>query len=533
MTQIAVGNGSTPKSMQARGANSAGSDAPPERRVVQSFSPVTGELVGEAPVTSREQVQEVVDRARRAQESWALLAVEQRGEQLLRFRDALVDHCDELCQLMARETGKPRHESLLHEVMVAADLITYFAKEAPRMLAPSERPLHLLKHRKSVISYVPRGVVGIISPWNFPLGMPMRDAMCAMIAGNAAVVKPSEVTPLVMIKLKHIWDTAGMPEDLLGVVTGFGPTGAALIDSGIDQCVFTGSVATGRRVAAACGERLIPCIMELGGKAPLIACGDCDVERTARAIVHGGFVNSGQACVAVERVYAHRDVHDALVDRTVELTRELRLGDPAHEHCDLGALTFAPQVDVAEAHVEDALAKGARVRCGGKRAPGRATAFEPTIIDGCDHGCTVMTQEIFGPIVPFMKVSSEEEAIQLANDSHLGLNAYVFSEDTVRAQRIAERLEAGAVLVNDVLLNGGMPEAPFGGMKHSGFGRVMGEEGLRAMCHVRHLSIDRIKMPKKNPLAFPYTEAGYRMFSKAVRAMYTSGGVLKRLAELF
>ncbi len=507
--------------------------ASPERRVVQSFSPLTGELIGEVPVMPAHEIEEVVDRARRAQESWALHTVEHRGAELMRFRDALVDHAGELCDLAARENGKPRHETLLHEVLVAADLVTYFAKEAPRILAPAERALHLMKHRRSVIGYVPRGVVGIISPWNFPIGMPLRDALCALFAGNAAVVKPSEVTPLVMVKLKEVWDGAGMPEDLLGVVTGFGAAGAALIDAGIDLCVFTGSVATGRRVAAACGERLVPCIMELGGKAPLIACADCDVERTARAIVNGGFANSGQACVAVERVYAHREVHDALVDRVVELVRELRHGDPAREFCDLGGITFAPQLAVAEAHIDDALRNGARVRCGGKRIPGWAAAFEPTVLDGCDHASTVMTQEIFGPIVPVMKVSSEEEAIQLANDSHLGLNAYVFTEDSIRGQRIAERLEAGSVLVNEVLINGGMPEAPFGGVKHSGFGRVMGEEGLRAMCHVRHISVDRVKMPRKNPLGFPYTETSYRMFQKAVRAMYTSGGVLKRLAELF
>jgi acyl-CoA reductase-like NAD-dependent aldehyde dehydrogenase len=444
----------------------------------------------------------------------------------------LIERAEPLCELMARESGKPRHEALLHEVVVAAELITYFAKEAPRILAPSERPLHLLKHRKSIVHYAPRGVIGIISPWNFPLGMPLRDALTALIAGNAAVVKPSEVTPLIMAELKRIWDTI-MPEDLLGVVTGFGAAGAALIDAGIDLCVFTGSVATGRRVAAACGERLIPCILELGGKAPLIACADCDVERTAQAIVNGGFANSGQACIAVERVYAHREVHDRLVERVVELVHKLRSGDPLREFCDIGGITFAPQVAVAEAHIADALEKGARLRCGGKRLPGVAAGFEPTVIDGCDHACTVMTQEIFGPIVPFMKVSSEEEAIQLANDSHLGLNAYVFTEDAVRGQRIAERLEAGAVLVNEVLINGAMPEAPFGGMKHSGFGRVMGEEGLRAMCHVRHVSVERVRMPKKNPLGFPYGESGYRMMLKAVQAMYGAGNLIERLSKLF
>jgi succinate-semialdehyde dehydrogenase/glutarate-semialdehyde dehydrogenase len=361
----------------------------------------------------------------------------------------------------------------------------------------------------------------------------LRDVIAAVITGNAAVVKPSEVTPLICVKAKEIWDACGMPEDLFGMVTGYGATGAALIDAGIDLCVFTGSVATGKRVAAACGERLIPCIMELGGKAPLIACHDCDIERTARGIVAGGFAISGQVCISVERVYAHRDVYDRVLERTVELTRALRHGDPALEFCDIGGITFDKQIEVAEKHIADAVAKGAELRCGGKRIAGAKMAFEPTVLAGCNHDCTVMTQEIFGPIVPFMQVSSDEEALALANQSHLGLNAYVFTEDAVRGRRLAERIEAGSVVVNEVLINGGIGEAPFGGIKHSGFGRVMGEEGLRAMCHVRHLCLDRFKMPAKNPLAFPYTEKGYRWALKGTRAMFTSGGLFKRLSELF
>jgi succinate-semialdehyde dehydrogenase/glutarate-semialdehyde dehydrogenase len=518
-------------------AGSNGSSAPIDEGgrpgQIDSYAPVSGERLGSVPVMSAAEVRDVVTRARRAQQSWSMLSVEERGERLLRFRDALVERGDEVVSLLSRETGKPRHEALLHEVMPIADMATYWAKAAPRILAPHERALHLFKQRRSIIGYIPRGVIGVISPWNFPLQLMMRDVLAAVVAGNAAVVKPSEVTPLIAMKTKEIWDASGLPEDLLGVVTGYGPTGAALIDSGIDMCVFTGSVKVGKMVAAACGERLIPCVTELGGKAPLIACADCDVERTARAIVGGGFANSGQVCISVERVYAHRDVHDALVDRVVELTSSLRHGDPATSFCDYGGITFAHQIEVAEKHVADALSKGAEVRVGGRRVAGSSSAFEPTILVGCRHDCSVMTQEIFGPIVPFMKVSSEEEAVALANDSHLGLNAYVFTEDSVRGRRLAERIEAGSVLVNDVLLNGAMVDTPFGGIKHSGIGRAMGEEGLREMCHTRHICLERMKTPAKNPLSFPYTEKSYRFFHKAVRAMYGSGGIFKRLSHFF
>jgi succinate-semialdehyde dehydrogenase/glutarate-semialdehyde dehydrogenase len=524
MTQTAGSNGSgaTPETVGAGAA-----------RTIRVLSPCDGALVGEAPILDAAEVRAVVARARRAQQAWALADVRERGRRLVRFRQGLVEHAEELADLLAREAGKPRHEALMHEVAIACDLITYFAKEGARLLAPEERRPHLFRYRRTVVDYFPRGVVGVIGPWNFPLQLPLRDVVAAVVAGNAAVVKPSEVTPLVMLKAKQIWDESGMPEDLLGVVTGLGDTGAALIDAGIDLCVFTGSVGTGRRVAAACGERLIPCIMELGGKAPLIACGDSDVERTAQAIVNGGFVNSGQVCISVERVYAHRDVHEALVDRVVELTRKLRAGNPAEELCDVGAVTFARQLEVAERHIADALANGAVLRCGGKRIAGTRQGFEPTVLDRCTEDCTVMREEIFGPIVPFMPVASEEEALALANDSHLGLNAYVFTDDAVRGQRLAERIEAGCVIVNDVLVNGGIAEAPFGGVKTSGFGRVMGPEGLRAMCHTRHLCLERVRMPKRNPLGFPYTSRSYGWLGKALRAMYGASGVIDRLRQLF
>lgn len=510
---------------------SSGSNGQTPTRI-RSYAPATGELIGEAKVWSADEVKEAVTKARRAQESWGALPPAARAERILRFRDAFVDRADEVIDLLVRECGKPRHEALLHEVLVAADLATFFAKAAPRVLEPHEVSLHLLKHRRSFVHYRPRGVVAVISPWNFPFQLPLRDAIIALLAGNAVIIKPSEVTPLIALKAKEIWDTAGLPEDLFQVCTGFGATGAALIDSMPDFVVLTGSVSTGRRVAAACGERLIPCVMELGGKAPLIACSDANVERTARSIVYGGFANSGQVCISVERVYAHADVHDALVDRVVTLTNELRQGDPSQDFVDVGAIIFPHQIDVAEKHIADALAKGGQVRTGGKRKEGPGQFFEPTVITGCNHSMTVMTDEIFGPIVPIMRVSSEEEALQFANDSQFGLNAYVFSSDRHKATRLAERVEAGGVLVNDVLTNGGTPDAPFGGIKASGFGRTMGEESLREMCYVKHISVDRVAMGDKDPLQFPYTAQNYGWFRKGLRALFSGGGVFQRIGEL-
>jgi succinate-semialdehyde dehydrogenase/glutarate-semialdehyde dehydrogenase len=501
-------------------------------RTIEVRAPATGEIIGRVPVTSPDDVKKTVERARRAQEAWALLPVEERAERLLKFRDVVVDRAEELVDVLSRETGKPRAEALLHEVVTLADLTTWTAKHAARILAPREISLHLMKHRKSFVHYVPRGVVGIISPWNFPLIIPMTDALAALVTGSAVVLKPSEVTPLIALKAKELWDATGLAEDLFQVVPGYGETGQALIDAGVQKIVFTGAVSTGRRVAAACGERLIPCVMELGGKAPLIACADADLERTARAIVFGGFANSGQVCVSVERVYAHESIHDRLLSRTVELVKELRQGDPQKGDVDVGAIIFAKQMDIADKHIDDAVSKGAELLTGGKRKDGPGQFFAPTILSKCDHRMTVMTQEIFGPIVPFMKVTDDEEALRLANDSHLGLNAYVFTTDRDKGRRLAERVEAGSVLLNDVLSNYGS-ETPFGGIKQSGFGRVHGEDALRDMAEIRHVSVDRIPSPSRDPFWYPYTPKSYGWFLRGMRAVFSRGSVVQRLSELF
>ncbi|MBK8256161.1 MAG: aldehyde dehydrogenase family protein [Polyangiaceae bacterium] len=499
--------------------------------MIKVTAPATGEVLGEVPVMGESEVRSIVARARAAQKPWASLPIEERCELVLRYKEAIVERSDEVVDLLARECGKPKHEGLAHEVMIVADIAAYFAKIAPKLLAPREVPMHLLKHRKAMLHYVPRGVVAVISPWNFPFQLPLRDILLALIAGNSCVLKPSEITPLIALKAKQIWDEAGLPPDVFQVVTGYGPTGAALIDAGIQFCVLTGSVATGKRVAAACGERLIPCVMELGGKAPFIACADVDVERTARGIVYGAFANAGQVCISIERVYAHREVHDRLLSRVVELTRELKMGDPATDYVDVGAMIFPKQMDIAEAHIQDAVSKGARIEVGGKRRSGPGQFFEPTVLSNCNHSMSVMTGEIFGPVVPFMAVSSDEEALAHANESHLGLNAYVFSGDRDHGRRVAERVEAGSVLVNDVLINGGMPEAPFGGIKQSGFGRVMSDESLREMCDVRHVNVEKLSMPS-DPFWFPYNEKSYTMFRKGLKALFGGGSLLDRLKGL-
>jgi succinate-semialdehyde dehydrogenase/glutarate-semialdehyde dehydrogenase len=509
-----------------------GSELKRPTNTVRTFAPASGELLAELPVTGDDEVQRTVARARKAQAAWAVLPVEERAHRLMRLRDAIAERAEDLVEVVSRECGKPRHEALVHEVTTLLDLTGWVCKAAPAALAPERATLHLMKHRGSEVRYAPRGVVGVISPWNFPLVIPMGSVVEALVAGNACVVKPSEVTPLVMLEAKKIYDSTGLPEDLFAVVIGYGGTGQALIDAGIDYCVFTGAVETGRRVAAACGQRLVPCTMELGGKAPLVACEDCDVDKTARAIVFGGFANSGQVCISVERVYAHERVYAPLVDRVRALVGELKQGDPAKDFVDVGAIIFPKQIDVARKHVEDALRKGGRLVCGGRTPPGPGQYFEPTVLADCNHTMAVMRDEIFGPVVPLMRVASDDEAIALANDSHLGLNAYVFTESRERAKRLSEAIDAGSVVVNDVLSNYAIAEAPFGGIKQSGFGRVHGVEGLREMCQRKHVSWDRFASPVP-PHWFPYTAKSFHWLQRGMRLLFGSGSLAKRIGDLF
>ncbi|HUH05452.1 MAG TPA: aldehyde dehydrogenase family protein [Kofleriaceae bacterium] len=483
---------------------------------IVSINPATGVPLGDVPDMGAAEVRAAVARARVAQREWARLDLRERCKRVRRFSVELMRRADEIIELICKEGGKTKQEALGTEVAVVADLTNYFCKHAPRMLAPEPIGLHLLKHRRSTIHYAPRGVVGVIAPWNFPFSIPMGEVIMAIIAGNGVVLKPSEITPLIALRAKELYEASGLPPDLFQVVTGRGGTGAALIDAGIQFCVFTGSVVTGKKVAAACGERLIPCTLELGGKAPAVVCADADLERTAAAIAWGGFCNSGQVCASVERVYAHEAVHDELVDRLVTLVSSLRQGDASATEVDVGAMTWDRQVDNVESLVKSAVAAGARVATGGRRTPGPGLFFEPTVLTSCTQDMDVMRKEIFGPVVPIMRVSSEAEAIELANDSHLGLLAYVFTRDRAKGARLAQEIEAGTVMVNDVLNTFGCPETPWGGVKMSGIGRTHSAIGLRDLCEIRHVNVDRFA-PKKELWWYPYSEKTHRVMLRAMK----------------
>jgi succinate-semialdehyde dehydrogenase/glutarate-semialdehyde dehydrogenase len=487
---------------------------------ITSINPATGAPLGEVPDQTAAEVRAAVDAARAAQAAWGALPIEARCKRVLGFAEILMARSEEVIDVLVQEGGKTRLEALGMEVVVVADLVRYFAKHAPAMLAPEPVPLHLMKHRASYLHFVPRGVVGVIAPWNFPFSIPIGETMMALIAGNGVVLKPSEITPLIALKARELYLAADLPPDLFQVVTGRGAAGAALIDGGIDYCVFTGSVATGKRVAAACGERLIPCTLELGGKAPAVVCADADLDRAAQAITWGGFANSGQVCASVERVYAVDAIHDALVERILKATRELRQGDASSgADVDVGAMAWDQQVATVERLVNAALASGAKLEIGGHRTPGPGLFFQPTVLTGCRQDMDVMRKEIFGPVIPIMRVADEDQAVKLANDSQLGLLAYVFTRDRERGKRLAERIAAGTVMINDVLATYACPETPWGGVKQSGIGRTHSVHGLRDLCETRHVNHDRLALPKE-VWWYPYKASTFRALLRGAKLLF-------------
>jgi acyl-CoA reductase-like NAD-dependent aldehyde dehydrogenase len=340
-------------------------------RAIQVASPATGERIDEVPVFTRDQVRDAVALARETQRSWAALSFRQRGAMLKHFRDALLDAKEEVALTVCAETGKPEVEVYTVEIFYVCDAIGYWAKHAQQYLADQAATPHLLKTKRAYSTYKPRGVIGLVTPWNYPFELTIGEAIPALMAGNAVVIKPSEITPLSCLVGCRIAEEAGLPKGLLSAVTGYGETGSDLVDF-VDMVAFTGSVATGRKIAVKCAEQLKPCSMELGGKDPMIVCRDADLERAANAAVWGSVTNAGQVCMAVERIYVDEKIYDPFVEKVVANTAKLRQGPP-EEHADLGSMTSPPQIEKVEDHLRDAVAKGARILAGGKAA-GRAHA---------------------------------------------------------------------------------------------------------------------------------------------------------------
>ena len=497
-------------------------------------NPATGEFLREYPAATEREVALAIARARQAQQWWGALPQLSRGAVLRRLAALLLEEKDALARVVTSECGKPLQEALLSDVLVSAESALFYAEEAAHVLR-TEAVGHgnpALWMKRGELRWLPVGVVGVIAPWNYPMSIPAADALAALATGNAVVVKPSELTPQSVLELERLFSRALHEEGIavqpspLQVVTGLGPTGQALVAGEIDKLVFTGSVPTGRRVAQAAAERLLPVVLELGGKDAMVVLDDADLDTATSAAVWGAMMNAGQTCISVERCFVQRRVYSRFVALCAEKIAKLRVGNGLDAETDMGPLISERQLQIVSGQVEEARALGATVHVGGH--PLREIGpnfYAPTLITDLDRHMRLMTEETFGPVLPVLPFGTDDEAVALANDSEFGLAASVWGS-TARATRLARRIQAGTVLVNDVIIGFAVAAAPHGGVKQSGIGRSHGRLGLAEFVRPQFVDVDR--MPRMKKLWW-YPYGGNFAPMKAFTEMVHGRGLGRRL----
>ena len=494
-------------------------------RELRSVNPATLEVVGSVPTATADDVVAAAERAASAAERWRAEPLETRRDLLRRVRTALVDHQDELAQTITAETGKPLPEAFANDLLLVAEQLRWLERHAHEVLAP--RPLRVgipyLLHKRVRTVYEPLGVVGVIAPWNFPLAIALSQTAAAVAAGNAVVLKPSELSPLTGAWIGRLFAEAGAPKGLVEVVQGDAEVGAALVRAPhVAKIVFTGSPSTGVRVATAAAELLRPVTLEHGSKDPMIVLDDADLERALEGAAWGSFANCGQICVGVERIFVARPLHDTFVEELARRARALRIGRGDEPGTDLGPLVSERQ----RAHVEDlvaeALEHGADAVTGARRPslPLPGWFYEPTVIVGAGATARIEQEEVFGPVVTVRAFDTESEAIELANAQPFGLGASVWTRSAERARRIASRLDTGMVWTNDIGWSYGAGAA-WGGTKRSGYGRLHGEHGLYELSHIKVVDHDGGRVPV--PWWYPYDERAVDGFRGVLETLHGDG----------
>jgi len=493
--------------------------------VIPCYEPATLASLGEVSVTPPEALPAIVARARKAQESWAKTPFSERRKVLGLILDYVLDHADELVDTVVRDSGKTRYNAMVGEVWPVVEKARWTIKNGERYLRPEAVSSGLFLHKKARIEYAPLGVIGVISPWNYPLQNLLGPTIPALMAGNAVVLKASEWVAWSSARFQRIFDAAfkqaGYSTDLVQIVDGYAETGAALIGSGVDKIIFTGSLGNGKRVLAEAAKTLTPVVLELGGKDPLIVCDDAALEQAVHSALNGCFINCGQNCLASERTLVFESVYEPFATRVSELARSLRQGDPlGRETVDVAAIVSPHQLTLIEELVKDAIASGAKLLAGGERIlTDRGQYYAPTVLGDVTPSMRIAQEETFGPVMLLMRVKDEAEAIRVANGTAYGLGATVCTKDAARARRITAQLQVGNVSVNDFGMTYMAMDLPFGGVRGSGFGRLNGREGLRACTNVKAVLDDRfpLHMPAK---VYPASEHGDALAREVLRLLY-------------
>ena len=482
--------------------------------------PATGARVGTYPIHTATDLERVVAEARAAQQWWADLGFVGRRKRLLRWTSWLARHVDEICELGNAETGKPKGD-VLFELLAGLEDIRWAAKNAERVLQRRRVfPGAAMANFEASLEYLPLGVAGVITPWNVPMYTPLCGMACALAAGNAVVVKPSEFSSATGVYAVESFRKANpdAPAALVNWVTGFGETGAALCASGVDKVAFTGSVPTGRKVMAACAQTLTPVLLELGGKDATIVAPDADLDAAAAAVTWGGFWHAGQACVGVERVYVVEPVRDAFLAKVKERVEKLTVG--LDDLSDYGPMTMPGQIDIVRRHVDDALAAGATALVGGPDSI-KPPFIHPIVLVDVPEDCSAVREETFGPVVVVNTVRDVDEAIERANATSFGLASSVFSAG--HGPAIAARLRAGGTTINSVMTFVGIPALPFGGVGDSGFGRFHGEDGLREFSRAKATTRKKFSMGQEMQ-AFPRTKQQYTVVRRVLKLKFARRG---------
>lgn len=497
---------------------------------ITSINPATSEVLGRVKISSLEEIDAAVDRAQRAFSKWRRLTVRDRLQYVTCFHDALYAERHQLAEVITKETGKPLAESLVAEIFGVLETCVWLQANAEKWLKPEPVRLNkiFMPDKRAYNVYEPLGVVAVISPWNYPFSIPVSTMIAALAAGNAVVLKPSPKTAMIAEAVMSIFQKAGFPEDLVALVQGDRIEAERLINSRISRVMFTGSVGGGRAIAGLAAKKLLPVTLELGGKHAAIVLEDSNLDVIARPLVWAAFTNAGQACASIERMYVVRSIAKPLSEKIAALTKQLRLGNGLLPDTDVGPLIDENQIARIKDQIEDAIAHGAKVIAGGKeRRDLGGFFFEPTVIADAKQSMRVVREEIFGPVLPIVEVADEGEAIELANDSELGLGASVWSRDIARAERIARRIDAGMVWINDGLYTHVSPDAPWGGIKDSGYGRMHSAAELRDLVYAKNIGINKQRAMEWN---FPYSAQSLDYIKGGIEIIH--GGISDRICGL-